>query len=106
MESGPALGPVPTKSYTAQLRQAKLPGISSRFLLEMQCPVASTQSRTNLSCPRWMFVQRLDTGNRLLITGHWFTENCIVVTPDIAACSLLRLLDHAGYKGLRREVQC
>src|SRR5260370_26494652 len=89
MESGPALGPVPTKSYTAQLRQPKLPGISSRFLLEMQCPVASTQSSTTLSCPRWMFVQRLDTRYRLLITGNWFSESCILVKPHVAACSLL-----------------
>jgi hypothetical protein len=34
LESGPALGPVPTKSHTAQPLRPKLPGISSRFLLE------------------------------------------------------------------------
>ena len=40
-----ALWPAPTTSHTAQPLRPKLPGISSRFLLEtMQYPVASTQT--------------------------------------------------------------
>ena len=51
-EAGPALGMAldlaPMTSHRAPLRPSKLPGISSRILLEMemQYPVASTQSHT------------------------------------------------------------
>jgi hypothetical protein len=40
-ESGLALEPAPMTSHTARLRRPKLPGISSRFLLEMQMPASS-----------------------------------------------------------------
>src|ERR1700674_2128288 len=45
LESGSALGPVPTKSHTAQPRRPKLPGISSRFLLEINFDVWPLKGR-------------------------------------------------------------
>src|SRR6266436_6798989 len=47
----------------------------------------------------------LETRYWLLSTGYWFSESCIVVKPDIPACSLLGRIDHAGVKGPRIDVQ-
>ena len=46
-----------------------------------------------------------DTGNWVLGTGYWFSENCIVVKLNISACSLIGRIDHASIKGSRINVQ-